>query len=304
LSQSTNSISQYSGGPTVDALELKLSGGAHLEDDLKRGQEVEIVARGTIVGHTFDDKRDGDGNVILTVKGCKLKVDELLGVTELARRGPQGQTRMTTDGSVVDAATEAFECYDYSRALERAEQFFWFFCDNYVELVKTRAYGEQVGDGDQSQADLDAGVASARAALRLALDTQLRLFAPFLPFVTEEVWSWWQEGSVHRSSWPTAAELGGGAAMGSEPQSGLLGTAAALIGTIRKAKSDAKLSMRTEVAKATIYATADSLPHVQAVLGDVAAAGRLLHTDIVCADGTRDCGQLSVDLSLVTGSPQ
>jgi valyl-tRNA synthetase len=217
---------------------------------------------------------------------------------------PLDRAMLAELASVVDAATEAFECYDYSRALERAEQFFWFFCDNYVELVKTRAYGEQVGDGDQSQADLDAGVASARAALRLALDTQLRLFAPFLPFVTEEVWSWWQEGSVHRSSWPTAAELGGGAAMGSEPQSGLLGTAAALIGTIRKAKSDAKLSMRTEVAKATIYATADSLPHVQAVLGDVAAAGRLLHTDIVCADGTRDCGQLSVDLSLVTGSPQ
>lgn len=106
MSQNTNTISQYSGGPTVDALELKLSGGAHLEDDLKRGQEVEIIARGTIVGHAFDDKRDGDGNVILTVKGCKLKVDELLGVTELARRGPQGQTRMTVDGSVVDAATD------------------------------------------------------------------------------------------------------------------------------------------------------------------------------------------------------
>ncbi len=185
----------------------------------------------------------------------------------------------------VDAATIAFEAYDYSRALERAEQFFWFFCDNYLELVKTRAYGEY---GEPA-------AASARAALQLALRAQLRLFAPFLPFATEEVWSWWSQDSVHRSSWPTAHELGG---LADPQQAELLESATMLIGAIRKAKSDAQLSMRTEVAKATIYTSAARLAGVTTVLDDVAAAGRLLHTDTVCRDVSDSSSELAVELSM------
>ncbi|MGH9108734.1 MAG: valine--tRNA ligase [Acidimicrobiales bacterium] len=165
---------------------------------------------------------------------------------------------------VVERATDALSAYDYTRALESVEATFWSFCDDYVELVKSRAYGEAGGGG----------TASARATLALALSLQLRLLAPFLPFVTEEVWSWWQAGSVHRSAWPDAGtEIGpalGGETGGGSP---VLEAAAEVLAAVRRQKTSHKRSMRTRVASVTVTATAERLGHVAQARGDLLEAG-------------------------------
>ena len=166
---------------------------------------------------------------------------------------------------VVDGATQALEGYDHTRALELAETFFWTFCDDYLELVKDRAYGA-------GATEVRAGTASARAALGLALDTLLRLFAPVLPFATEEVWSWWREGSVHRAPWPVASGLREAAG---DADPALLGSAGAALAALRKVKSEAKVSMRTPVLRAVLAAPAGVLDALATVLDDVRAAGRV-----------------------------
>jgi valyl-tRNA synthetase len=164
--------------------------------------------------------------------------------------------------AVVAQCTTALEDYEHAAALEHAERFFWFFCDDYLELVKARAYGEHG----------DSGAASARAALRRGLSVLLRLFAPMLPFVTEEAWSWWHDESVHRSSWPDATELRAAAGAGDDC---VLTAAAATIGAIRRAKSQARVPMKTPVPLLIATAPADAIDALAAASRDVRAAGRV-----------------------------
>jgi valyl-tRNA synthetase len=133
---------------------------------------------------------------------------------------------------VVDTATKAFSNYDHTKALEVTESFFWTFTDDYLELVKDRAYGQQDHSPEQ--------IGSAVLALRSALSVLVRLFAPFLPFASEEVWSWWQEGSIHGAAWPTADEL-------PRSSSDLMNVASEALILIRKSKSDLKVSMKAEI---------------------------------------------------------
>jgi valyl-tRNA synthetase len=157
---------------------------------------------------------------------------------------------------VVREATRAYEEYDHARALEVTEQFFWTFCDDYLELVKERAY-----EGD----------VSAVYSLRVALDVMLRLLAPVIPFATEEVWSWSNEGSVHRAAWP--------ALEADAPRGVLTAASAALIG-IRRAKTDAKASQKTEVTSATIGGPGILSEAVE----DLRAVGRIGELTLVEAD--------------------
>ncbi len=187
---------------------------------------------------------------------------------------PLDRAMLAALGRVVTSATRGLDGYDHTRALEDAETFFWTFCDDYIELVKDRAHG---GRGED-------GAASARAALRIALDVLLRLFAPFLPYATEEVWSWWRDGSVHRAPWPSVEEPGlavgatggateGGASAGVD--AALLDTVGAALAGVRRVKSDAKVGMRAVVSSVTFAGTVADLDRLRAGAADLAAAGRL-----------------------------
>ncbi|MDI6099711.1 valine--tRNA ligase [Actinoplanes sp. NEAU-A12] len=167
---------------------------------------------------------------------------------------------------VVVAATAAFEDYQHTDALQAAETFFWTFCDDYIELVKNRAYAEGP-DGD-----------SARAALATGLSVLSRLFAPFLPFVTEEIWSWWRYGSVHQATWPTRYEV---ARVAPESDPSLLDLAGEALRQVRRAKSDRKLSMRTEVPLAEALGPAELLDRLELIGGDFRAAARIGKLDLL-----------------------
>jgi valyl-tRNA synthetase len=173
---------------------------------------------------------------------------------------PLDRAMLAQLAAVVDEATQAFAGYSYHRALERAEEFFWRFCDDYLELVKVRAYGGGLPGR------------SAQAALSVALSTLLRLFAPFLPFVTEEVWSWWQEGSVHRAPWPRATELLV-AVNGTDPA--VLDVVGSALAEVRKAKSEQRRSQRSEVASLHVKDLADRVAALRMAEQDLRDAGHI-----------------------------
>jgi valyl-tRNA synthetase len=193
---------------------------------------------------------------------------------------PLDRSMLVRLADVVETATRAFDGYDHTRALEVTETFFWTFCDDYVELVKERAYGER---GETAEA-------SARAALAIALSVQLRLLAPFLPFVTEEVWSWWKDGSVHRATWPSVAEVAV-----DDGEARLLGLVGDALSQVRKAKSEAKVSMRTDVATVVIRGTPADVELLATAADDLKSAGKI--GELTCDSATEVTG-LEVAVSL------
>ena len=180
---------------------------------------------------------------------------------------------------VVDDCTQAFTGFDYARSLERTEAFFWWFCDDYVELVKQRAY--------QVDGVAPADAESARVALRRALSALQRLFAPLVPFVTEEVWRWWNDSSIHGSAWPTRAELLAGCAA----QAGDAGEAkyyeadleaiCSVLAAIRRSKTEAKVSQRAEVESLAVSGPTQAMSAIGAAMGDLTFAGSVKQHSIV-----------------------
>jgi valyl-tRNA synthetase len=174
---------------------------------------------------------------------------------------PLDQSMLATLADVIDEATAGFDDYDYTKALDRTESFFWIFCDDYLELVKARAYGTFGEDEARS----------ANTALVVALSAIQRLFAPFLAYVTEEIWSWWQDGSIHRSPWPKADEVSDGGRDIKE----LLQIAGRVLGEVRKAKSDAKVSLKTEASRVAVTDTKERLDLLLLAEADLKAAGNI-----------------------------
>jgi valyl-tRNA synthetase len=179
---------------------------------------------------------------------------------------------------LVDEATAAFDDLDAARALERTEAFFWWFCDDYVELVKTRAYADPTSVATQS----------ALVALRTALSALHRLFAPILPFTSEEVWSWWQEDSVHLAPWPSASELPFG-----DGDVAVLEATGQALALVRKAKTDAKVSMRAAVRQAVVHARPETIDALRFGARDLCDAGAIADLVLIEAEAS-----LTVDVTL------
>ncbi|PPG70875.1 valine--tRNA ligase [Rathayibacter rathayi] len=185
---------------------------------------------------------------------------------------PLDLSMLATLDTVIADATTALENYDHARALETMEAFFWTFCDDYLELVKERAYS--------------AHGASAAAALHRALDVLQRLFAPFLPFATEQTWSWSHDDSVHLRPWPSVEGLGGDPAV--------LAAASSVLTAVRRAKTDAKASQKTPARSATVVAPAELVASLRLAASDLAAVGRIAALDLVEGDA------LAVSIELET----
>jgi len=164
---------------------------------------------------------------------------------------------------LVDEATAELEHYEYAKALAKVESFFWDFCDNYVEAAKSRRYGDF---GPEA-------AASAATAMRLALSVFLRLLAPYLAFVCDEVWSWTNSGSVHRAAWPTRDEILHVSGSDESARQAVLHVTEAL-NAIRKGKVDQKVSIGTPVQQVTYQAPDDAIACLKLVERDLKAASR------------------------------
>jgi valyl-tRNA synthetase len=214
---------------------------------------------------------------------------------------PLDHAMLSRLSGVVAEATLAFDDFDYARALERTESFFWWFCDDFVELVKTRAYGTGGVDGVPATTNVSAESLSARHALTRAISVLQRLLAPHMPFCTDEVWSWWHDTSVHGTAWPTSADAGSEAPSLASPLAApaaeqFLHTVSTVLTEIRRAKTEAKVSQRAAVSQVVITCDASRASEVTQAQTDLINAGNVAEFKVV------DGATLSVNVTLAPAS--
>ena len=183
---------------------------------------------------------------------------------------------------VIIYSTEAFEKFDYASALDKIETHFWQFCDHYIELVKGRAYREE--DPIKKK--------SALATLDWALKTYLRLFAPYMPYITEEIWSWrYSNGSIHKTEWPSESELTDLKLHADQ----LFEQAIIVLTEVRSAKSKANTSMKHPVNTVTIHSPEDTWQAYNAIKEDIIRAGSIASLTF------QSRSTLHIDVELHTG---
>jgi valyl-tRNA synthetase len=188
----------------------------------------------------------------------------------LARSEPRGAITQPLDAgvltnlaSLVREATERLDSdYDYAWVLQHTETFFWDFCDNYLELVKSRRYGD-FGE---------AAAGSANSTMLVVLSVLQRLLAPYLPFVTDEIWSWWRDGSVHSAPWPTDAEVLHGIGNRHAEEAELYRRTTEVLASIRKRKSEQGLSAGAQLDRVVIRNNEGLEQRLTPVLSDLRAA--------------------------------
>ncbi len=229
----------------------------------------------------FDEKQMKDGRrlaiKVLNASKFTLGIDaESTSVTD-----PLDLAMLASLRRTVEAATEALDAYEHAKALEVTERFFWGFTDDYLELVKQRAYGVRGAEA----------AGSAVGALRTALDVLLRAFAPFLPYATEEVWSWWRDGSVHRSPWPLPDDL----PEGGDPE--VYEVAAHVLTAVRRTKALAKLSLRARVRRVIVRDTRERLAKLAFAEADLCEAGNIEKIEPIESD------EASIEVELDTDEP-
>ena len=196
----------------------------------------------------------------------------------------------------VAQATKALNSYDYSRSLEIIETFFWSFCDNYIELEKLRGYGTQEFQDSQETFQYS-DVVSARVTLLTAIETLMCLFAPYMPYATEEVWSWFKDNSVHLKDWPTTSSIEDAKSFWS---SEITKSPASLdpveyeldleliyqiLSNVRRAKTEAKVSMKAPVLELRVIASHESAIHIRQAKSDLLRATQTLRFELLEEQG-------------------
>jgi len=178
--------------------------------------------------------------------------------------------------ATVESVTDRFQAYEFAKARDELRTFFWStFCDDYLEIAKQR-----LSDG---------GDPSTEYALVTAHRTFLKLWAPFLPHITEELWRRLYEGeeSLHTTNWPTPRGYDADLAAGEATMD--------VISGLRRYKTENGLALNATLDHAEVYG---HIGGFAAAIEDVMHVGTLQTFDGE-PDVTTEISDVDLDYSLV-----